>query len=175
MTSLSGYYSTRGQFSFSQSTEVYFDENRLLVAVPFSFGSLVEKYWGTGNRAPEVMNEDYDVLVIEGEVVIEGITGLSGFARDGFVYRGSSSPIPVTMRGAALGSISPRLRSLPSELAKAAAAVRTERPEVGRPSLAEAAVGVRGVAASSTRLSQVAQSGQRPCQRGCWAPQDVHA
>ena len=88
-TSLSGYYSTRGQYSFSQSTEVYFDQSRLLVVFPFSFGSMVDKYWGIGNRVPDVTNAEYDVQVFEGELTVEGITGLGGFARDGFVYRGA--------------------------------------------------------------------------------------
>ena len=88
-STVSGYYSTRGQFSFSESTEVYFNENRLKIAVPLSFGSLVDKYWGIGNQAPEVTNDEYDVVLIEGSVTVEMESGMPGFARDGFLYRAS--------------------------------------------------------------------------------------
>jgi len=88
-TSISGYYSTRGQYSFSQETEMYFDRNQRLITVPFSFGSLVDKYWGVGNRSADIEADDYDVRVIEGEVVFEGATPLENFARDGLVYRAS--------------------------------------------------------------------------------------
>ena len=87
--SLSGYYSTRGQYKISQTTHVYFSENRYLVMFPLSFGSFVDKYWGVGNQAVDDPNVDYDVKVIEGSIVVEGLTGLGGFTRDGFVYRGS--------------------------------------------------------------------------------------
>ncbi len=86
---VSGYYSTRGQYSFSQETELYFDENNLLIQLPFSFGSFVDKYWGAGNQAQDVPGVNYDVNVVELGVVVEGATPLEGFARDGIVYRGS--------------------------------------------------------------------------------------
>ncbi len=56
---------------------------------PMSFGSFVDKYWGPGNQSADIPNVDYDVQVIEGSIVVEGLTGLSGFTRDGFIYRGS--------------------------------------------------------------------------------------
>jgi len=87
--SLSGYYSTRGQYKITQTTHLYFDENRYLIMFPLSFGSFVDKYWGVGNQTADIANVDYDVQVIEGSVVVEGLTGLAGFTRDGFVYRGS--------------------------------------------------------------------------------------
>jgi len=88
-TALSGYYSTRGQYKVSQDTEIYLSGNRRVVRLPVSFGDLVDKYWGLGAQTPESGSEDYDVRVIEGEVVVEGVTLLEGFLRDGIVYRAS--------------------------------------------------------------------------------------
>ena len=91
--SLSAYYSTRRQFKISGETQLYYDRNRSLVVVPFSVGSFVDKYWGVGNQSLDIPNVDYAVQVIEGSIVLEGITGLGGFSRNGFVYRGSYTNI----------------------------------------------------------------------------------
>ncbi len=88
-TKISGYYSTRGQYEFSHETELFFNQNERLVAVPLSFGSFVDKYWGIGNRTSDIPGVDYDVRVVELGLVVEGVTPLEGFARDGIVYRGS--------------------------------------------------------------------------------------
>jgi outer membrane protein assembly factor BamA len=85
--SLSGYYSTRKQYKFSQTTQLYLDDNRWFVALPLEFGFYVDKFWGVGNQTPEIDNEDYDARVYAGRFVLEGPTPTPFFDRDGFVYR----------------------------------------------------------------------------------------
>ena len=84
--SLSGYYSTRKQYKFSQTTQLYLDRNGWFLALPLEFGSYVDKFWGVGNRAPDIPDEDYDVRVFAGRLVLEGPTPVPFFNRDGFVY-----------------------------------------------------------------------------------------
>ena len=83
---LSGYYSTRKQYKFSQNTQLYLDQNRWFLALPLEFGSYVDKFWGVGNRTADIENEDYDVRVFAGRFVLEGPTPVPFFTRDGFVY-----------------------------------------------------------------------------------------
>jgi len=70
--SLSGYYSMRKQYKFSQTTQLFLDRNRWFLALPLEFGSYVDKFCGLGNQTPDIPNEDYDVRVFAGRVVLEG-------------------------------------------------------------------------------------------------------
>ncbi len=102
-TSLSGYYSTRKQYKFSQNTQLYLDHNRWFVALPLEFGFYVDKYWGVGNQTPDIENEDYDVRVFSGRFVLEGPTPVPFFTRDGFVYEFSYHDITDTRDNPYLG------------------------------------------------------------------------
>ncbi|UCG89239.1 MAG: BamA/TamA family outer membrane protein [Gemmatimonadota bacterium] len=91
--SLSGYYSTRKQYKFSQTTQLYLDRNRWFVSLPLEFGFYVDKYWGVGNQTPDVENEDYDVRVFSGRLVAEGPTPVPFVTRDGFMYEFSNRDV----------------------------------------------------------------------------------
>ena len=94
--SLSGYYSTRKQYKFSQTTQLYLNRNRWFIALPLEFGFYVDKFWGIGNDAPDIPNADYDVRVFAGRFVLEGPTPVPFFTRDGFVYEFSYRDITDT-------------------------------------------------------------------------------
>ena len=85
---LSGYYSTRGQYEFSQSSSLYFQNNDYFLEFPISFGSFVDKFWGFGNLTEDFEEVDYDVTEFEWGVTLEGVTPMENLTRDGFVYRG---------------------------------------------------------------------------------------
>jgi outer membrane protein assembly factor BamA len=84
--SLSGYYSTRKQYKFSQTTQLYLDRNRWFLSFPLEFGFYVDKFWGVGNQTLDTAEVDYDVRVFAGRFVVEGPTPVPFFTRDGFIY-----------------------------------------------------------------------------------------
>jgi outer membrane protein assembly factor BamA len=105
--SLSGYYSTRKQYKFSQTTQLYLDHNRWFVALPLELGSYVDKFWGVGNETPDIEDEDYDVKVFAGRIVLEGPTPVPFFDRDGFVYQFTYRDITDTRDNPYLGDFVP--------------------------------------------------------------------
>jgi outer membrane protein assembly factor BamA len=105
--SLSGYYSTRKQYKFSQTTQLYLDRNRWFVSLPLEFGFYVDKFWGVGNQTPDITNTDYDVRVFSARFVLEGPTPVPFFVRDGFVYEFSYRDITDTKDNPFLGDSVP--------------------------------------------------------------------
>ena len=56
---LSGYYSTKGQYKFSAGPQVYFSRNLLFISGNVDYGYYVDKYWGIGNDSQELGTEEY--------------------------------------------------------------------------------------------------------------------
>ena len=56
---LSGYYSTKGQYKFSAGPQVYMQHNRLFLSGNVDYGYYVDKFWGIGNDSPDLGTEEY--------------------------------------------------------------------------------------------------------------------
>lgn len=53
------FYTTNKQYKFSVNPSIYFNLNKLVIQMPMSFGSTLDKFWGVGNKTIENGNEDY--------------------------------------------------------------------------------------------------------------------
>jgi outer membrane protein assembly factor BamA len=62
--SLSGYYTTNGQYKISLNPAMYFARDKQFVQLPLSFGHVVDSYWGIGNNTPETGDEQYTLDVV---------------------------------------------------------------------------------------------------------------
>jgi len=56
---LSGYYSTKGQYKFTAGPQVYMHRNRLFLSGNLDYGYYVDKFWGIGNDSPDLGTEEY--------------------------------------------------------------------------------------------------------------------
>lgn len=56
---LGGYYSTKGQYKITLDPAFYFDNNKVYINLPLSFGYYVDKYFGIGPNSPDDGDEDY--------------------------------------------------------------------------------------------------------------------
>jgi outer membrane protein assembly factor BamA len=52
-------YTSNKQYKFSLNSSIYFNDNKLVVKVPVSFGYSFDKFWGIGNNTPENGSEGY--------------------------------------------------------------------------------------------------------------------
>ena len=66
------HYTTNKQYKFSISSSVYFNDNKLVIQTPVSFGYTLDKFWGIGNTTAELGTEEYfrEDLNIELEVQV---------------------------------------------------------------------------------------------------------
>jgi outer membrane protein assembly factor BamA len=53
------HYTTNKQYKFSLNSSIYFNENKLVVEIPLSFGYTLDKFWGIGNQTIENGTEGY--------------------------------------------------------------------------------------------------------------------
>lgn len=85
---LSGYYSTKGQYKFSVGPQLYFGRNSLFISTNLDYGYYVDKYWGTGNDSPEIETEQYTsrAFGLDVNVQITPIKKLIGNTMTGIVY-----------------------------------------------------------------------------------------
>jgi outer membrane protein assembly factor BamA len=56
---LGGYYSTKAQYKVTLDPAFYFNDNKLFINMPLSFGYFVDKYFGIGPNSPDDGDEDY--------------------------------------------------------------------------------------------------------------------
>lgn len=56
---LSGYYSTKGQYKFSAGPQVYLQRNLFFLSGNVDYGYYVDKFWGIGNDSPDLGTEEY--------------------------------------------------------------------------------------------------------------------
>jgi outer membrane protein assembly factor BamA len=62
------FYTTNKQYKFSVNPSIYFNSNKLVVQMPMSFGSTLDRFWGLGNETLEngteaFLREDYSVQI----------------------------------------------------------------------------------------------------------------
>lgn len=60
------HYTTNKQYRFSLNSSIYFNENRVVVEMPMSFGYTLDKFWGKGKNSSEsgtadFFREDFDI------------------------------------------------------------------------------------------------------------------
>ena len=58
-STVSAYYTTKKQYKFSLSPQLYFGENTLFISSDLSYGYYVDKFWGIGEDSPETGDEGY--------------------------------------------------------------------------------------------------------------------
>jgi outer membrane protein assembly factor BamA len=56
---LSGYYSTKGQYKFSAGPQVYLGKNTIFITAALDYGYYVDKFWGIGTDSPDIDTEEY--------------------------------------------------------------------------------------------------------------------
>ena len=56
---VSGYYSTKGQYKFSAGPQVYLRNNLMFLSANVDYGYYVDKYWGVGGDQPDLGTEEY--------------------------------------------------------------------------------------------------------------------
>lgn len=52
-------YTSNKQYKFTLNSSIYFNDNKLVIKVPVSFGYSFDKFWGIGNNTPENGTEGY--------------------------------------------------------------------------------------------------------------------
>jgi hypothetical protein len=84
--SLSGYYTSNGQWKLSMTPKVYFSHNKRYAALPVSFGHYESKFWGIGNDTPDIEESPYleDVGDIRAEFQWPPLIPI--FDRSGAIY-----------------------------------------------------------------------------------------
>jgi len=60
------HYTTNKQYKFSLNSSIYFNENKVVVEIPMSFGYTLDKFWGIGKTTSEngtegFFREDFDI------------------------------------------------------------------------------------------------------------------
>ena len=56
----SGYYSTKKQYKFTVSPQLYFARNLTIVSSNIDYGFYVDKYWGIGNETPDLDEPEFE-------------------------------------------------------------------------------------------------------------------
>ncbi len=53
------HYTTNKQYKFSLNSSIYFNENKMVVQMPLSFGYTADKFWGLGKSSTEDGSEEF--------------------------------------------------------------------------------------------------------------------
>ena len=84
----SGYYSTKKQYKFSLSPQLYFARNSTIASANLDYGYYIDKYWGVGNDTQDLEKNQYQSrafgldATLQLPPVIEIVKGSS----TGFIY-----------------------------------------------------------------------------------------
>ncbi len=85
-TSLSGYYTSNGQWKIGLIPKIYYSRNERYVSVPASFGHYESKFWGVGNDTPDIPETPYLESVVDVEAEVQWPPLLPIFDRSGAIY-----------------------------------------------------------------------------------------
>lgn len=85
---VSAYYTTKKQYKFSLSPQIYFGENTLFISSDLNYGYYVDKFWGIGQDSPETGDEGYTsrAFAFNANVQVTPLKHLFGNTRTGIVY-----------------------------------------------------------------------------------------
>ncbi|MCZ6671763.1 MAG: BamA/TamA family outer membrane protein [Verrucomicrobia bacterium] len=83
---LSGYYSTKGQYQFTVGPEVYFDVNKYFISASLDFGRYVDRFYGIGNDTPDIDNVDFDSRVFGADLNFQLPSLFHLSYRSGIIY-----------------------------------------------------------------------------------------
>ena len=92
---LSGYYSTKGQYKFSAGPQVYLNKNQLFISGNVDYGYYVDKFWGIGNDSPDLGTEEYisKVFGLDFNVQFPPVRNVLKNSKVGVVYELTNSDI----------------------------------------------------------------------------------
>lgn len=87
-STVSAYYTTKKQYKFSLSPQLYFGENSLFISSDLNYGYYVDKFWGIGEDSPETGDEGYTsrAFAFNANVQVKPPKHLFGNTRTGIVY-----------------------------------------------------------------------------------------
>ncbi|RKY90432.1 MAG: hypothetical protein DRQ01_09190 [Ignavibacteriae bacterium] len=80
-----GHYSTNNQYKLSVNPALYFNENKLFIRTPISFGVFVDKFWGIGNDTQENGTEQYERETITASFILQSPPILFSASRSGII------------------------------------------------------------------------------------------
>lgn len=66
-----GYYSTNKQYKISMNSSFYFNDNKLVIQLPVSYGYFVNKYWGIGDETEDYENAPYTITTFAGTIKLQ--------------------------------------------------------------------------------------------------------
>lgn len=116
--SLSGYYTSNGQWKVSVDPNVYYSGNKRYAALPASFGHYESKFWGIGNDTPDIKDAPYLEQVADVRLEIQWPSLIPIFHRSGVVYQFAQNNIedsgknPILQNGEVPGAEGGRLSGL---------------------------------------------------------------
>jgi hypothetical protein len=90
---LSGYYTSNGQWKIGVVPKVYYSDNKRYIGFPISFGHYESKFWGIGNDTPDTENSPYLEDVLDARFEIQWPPLLPIFDRSGAVYHLAQSNV----------------------------------------------------------------------------------
>ncbi|MGH7680671.1 MAG: BamA/TamA family outer membrane protein [Candidatus Eiseniibacteriota bacterium] len=87
-STVSAYYTTKKQYKFSLSPQLYFAQNTLFISSDLSYGYFVDKFWGLGGGTPETGDEGYTshAFAFNANVQVRPLKHLLGNTRTGLVF-----------------------------------------------------------------------------------------
>ncbi len=80
-----GFYSTNKQYKISANPALYFNENKLFIRTPISFGVFIDKFWGIGNDTQENGTEQYERETIAASFILQSPPILFSASRSGLI------------------------------------------------------------------------------------------
>jgi len=83
---LSGWYSTNGQYNISLKPVIYFSKNRVYLEFPFSFGHYINKFWGIGDNTVDTGNEPYTLNEISATLTFQVPPIMFSADRTGIIF-----------------------------------------------------------------------------------------
>jgi outer membrane protein assembly factor BamA len=83
---LSGWYSTNGQYNISLKPVIYFSKNKVYLEFPFSFGHYVDRFWGIGNNTVDTGNEQYTLNEISATLTFQVPPIMFSADRTGIIF-----------------------------------------------------------------------------------------
>lgn len=86
--SASGYYSTKKQYKFTVSPQLYFARNQTIVTSNIDYGFYVDKFWGIGNETPDQDEPEYEskAFGFDATLQLPPLLGLVEGATTGFIF-----------------------------------------------------------------------------------------
>jgi len=87
-STVSAYYTTKKQYKFSLSPQIYFAQNTLFISSDLSYGYFVDKFWGLGGDTPETGDEGYTShqFAFNANVQVKPMKHLLGNTRTGLIF-----------------------------------------------------------------------------------------